>query len=438
MGSRDISCIALGPRREFTVKACRFAIAVVACACAMGCATRGTTTDVTIASPSRMTEEPAVLAVPTGNVSGTLLLPAAGYPVPVVLIVAGSGPTDRNGNTPALPGANNSLKMLADGLASRGIASLRYDKRGIAASRNAATKEEDIRFNHFIEDAGAWVRKLRADPRFSTITVAGHSEGSAIAMVAAKEADADGYVSLAGAGRTAREILTEQLSAQLPPPVFAQAVEAMKQLEQGQRPDSFPPMLTALFRPSVQPYLISWFAVNPVRNISKLDIPVLIVQGTTDLQINERDARALAAAKPEAKLVIIEGMNHVLKHASGPIGEQMKSYSDSTIVVVPRLIDEVAGFVRDLRRVRDTALGIDKLKHFLFAGYVESVGFAGMRALGAGRNASFAVAVGGVAVLSVAKEMRDRRTHGLFSFADLVWDALGAGAAYLILSRTPR
>src|SRR5688500_3721653 len=104
----------------------------------------------------------------------------------------------------------------------------------------------------------------------------------------------------------------------------------------------------------------------------------------------------------------------------------------------PVPVEEVSAQIQNPPRVRDSALGIDKLKHFLFAGYVESVGFAGMRALGAGRNASFAVAVGGVAVLSVAKEMRDRRTHGLFSFADLVWDALGAGAAYLILSRTPR
>ena len=143
-------------------------------------------------------EEPSNLVTQTGTIYGTLELPAATFPVPVVLIIAGSGPTDRDGNSKALPGSNNSLKLLASELASRGIASVRYDKRGIAASMASAGTERDLRFDNYVADAEGWIRKLRSDSRFTAITVAGHSEGSLVGMIAAREAGADGYVSLEG------------------------------------------------------------------------------------------------------------------------------------------------------------------------------------------------------------------------------------------------
>ena len=317
---------------------------VVVMACA-GQSTGGTLPP----APATIVEEDATLSTPTGTIAGTVELPAARFPVPVMLIISGSGPTDRNGNSGALPGANNSLKMIADGAAARGIASLRYDKRGIGESRTAAQSEENLRFDHFVQDAAGWIRQLRADNRFSTITVAGHSEGSLIGMIAAREA-ADGYVSIAGVGRKAQEVLNEQLSAQLPPPVLAQANDIMAKIEKGEKPDSIPPFLNALFRPSVQPYLKSWFAYSPEAEIAKLDIPVLILQGSTDLQVKTEDAKRLAAAKPAAKLVIIDGMNHVLKSASGPIGQQLPSYSDPNLPVVPRVLDEIVAFVTSLRR----------------------------------------------------------------------------------------
>ena len=301
-------------------------------------------------APTSIVEEDATLTTATGNISGTVELPAAKFTVPVVLIIAGSGPTDRNGNSPALPGANNSLKMIADGLASRGIASLRYDKRGIAGSRAAAPKEEDLRFTRLVDDAAEWAKKLRADPRFSTLTILGHSEGSLIGMIAARQAAADGYVSIAGVGRKAPEILAEQLSAQVSPEVLAQVNRIMATIERGEKPDSVPPFLNALFRPSVQPYLTSWFVFDPAVEIAKLTVPVLIAQGTTDIQVKVADANKLAAAKPDAKLVIIDGMNHVLKSASGTLMEQMPSYSNPDLPVVPKLLEEISGFVKGLPR----------------------------------------------------------------------------------------
>jgi pimeloyl-ACP methyl ester carboxylesterase len=330
----------------------RIGIIGALCIGAAACATKSPETEMNPA-PLAITNEEDTLKTPTGDLFGTLELPAAKQPVPVALIIAGSGPTDRNGNTPALPGSNNSLKMLADGLASRGIASLRYDKRGIAASRAAMTTESDLRFNHFIEDAEAWIKQLRADKRFSTITVIGHSEGSLIGMVAAREAGADAYVSLEGAGRKAQDILAEQLKAQpLPPEMFAQIQRILASLSAGSipPPDSVPPVLAPLFRASVMPYLISWFKYDPAEEIGKLTIPVLIVQGTTDIQTSMTDAQVLAAGNKSAKFVPIEGMNHILKEVSGDRLAQIPKYSDPTLPVVPLLLDDIAAFIKSVPR----------------------------------------------------------------------------------------
>jgi hypothetical protein len=314
-------------------------------ACATQSATPGDNA-MNTAAPLAITQEEVTLQTPTGEVFGTLELPAARTPVPVALIIAGSGPTDRNGNTPALPGSNNSLKMLADGLAARGIASLRFDKRGIAASRAAMTSETDIRFSHFIDDAEAWVRQLRADKRFSTITIVGHSEGSLIGMVAAGEAGADAFVSLEGAGRKAQDILTEQVKPQFTPELFAQTQRILAALSAGSIPDSVPPVLAPLFRPSVIPYLISWFKYDPAVEIGRLSIPVLIVQGTTDIQTSMTDANALAAGNPSARFIQMEGMNHILKEVSGDRIAQIPKYGDPSLPVVPKLLDEIAAFIK--------------------------------------------------------------------------------------------
>lgn len=295
-------------------------------------------------------EQPSTLVTPTGTLYGTLELPAAQRPVPVVLIIAGSGPTDRNGNSKVLPGANNSLKMLADGLAARGIASLRYDKRAIGESAAAAAKEEDLRFDMYLADAEGWLRQLRADKRFSTVSVAGHSEGSLIGMIAAREAGADGFVSLEGAGRKPSDIIVEQLTPQLPPEMLATTKHLLDLIAAGAPPDTttVPPALMGLFRPSVRPYMISWFKYDPAVEISKLKIPALIVQGTTDIQTNMTDAKALAAGYPAGRFLTIEGMNHVLKDAPPGRAEQMNTYSDPTIPVVPKLIDDMSAFVKAL------------------------------------------------------------------------------------------
>jgi hypothetical protein len=265
----------------------------------------------------------------------------------VALIIAGSGPTDRNGNIGGMPGANDSYRMLARALAERGIASVRYDKRGIAASGAAATSEAELRFETYVEDAVAWLRLLREDPRFSTVTAVGHSEGSLIGMLAARQAGADRFVSLAGVGRPAAEVLRGQLRPALPAALWAESERILRGLAGGEQTATVPAELMALYRPSVQPYLISWFRYHPAEELARLTIPALVVQGTTDVQVTVGDAEALAGSRQGVRLEIIEGMNHVLKRVDGDRVAQQPSYFDPSLPLVPEVVEAVSGFVLD-------------------------------------------------------------------------------------------
>nr|MEE4268209.1 alpha/beta hydrolase [Candidatus Krumholzibacteria bacterium] len=286
---------------------------------------------------------PVQLDTGTGVLHGTLLLPEEASAVPVVLILSGSGPTDRDGNTTIFPGKNNSLRQLAEGLGQQGIASLRFDKRGVGASLAAGLSEMDLRFEHYIEDATAWARWLQADPRFSSVTIAGHSEGSQIGANAAWLAGADGFVSLAGPGRPVFTLLKEQLAKQLPVRHRVHADQLMASLARGETVAEPPPELMILFRPSVQPYLISWQKFDPQVAIGRFDGPVAVVQGTTDIQVSVKDAELLAAAQPRARLVLLEGMNHLFKPVAeaNPVLHQM-SLVDSVSVFAPEAVAVVA------------------------------------------------------------------------------------------------
>lgn len=301
-----------------------------------------------IPSGTDSVEETLVLETATGSIYGTLLLPVESDPIPVVLIIAGSGPTTRDGNSVGLPGANNSLKLLAEGLAEQGIASLRYDKRGVAESAAAGPSEIDLRFDHYVEDAAAWVERLHADGRFSHVIVLGHSEGALIGMIAAQESPADAFISVAGPGRPAADILREQLRPQLTDDLWDVSERILDSIEQGQTTDDAPAALYMLYRPSVQPYLISFLKYDPAEELAGLHAPAMIVQGTTDLQVSVEDATRLHEANPSAQLVLIDGMNHVLKLVGDDMASQMASYGDPALPVAPDLIEAVSSFVNGL------------------------------------------------------------------------------------------
>ncbi|WP_211302560.1 alpha/beta hydrolase family protein [Nannocystis exedens] len=291
---------------------------------------------------------PIVLATPTGDIDGSLLLPAGCGPFEVVLIHAGSGPTDRDGNSPGM--VNDSLKLLAEGLADRGVAAVRFDKRGVAASAAAGpASERDYRLDMYVDDAAAWVERLAGDERFRGVTIAGHSEGALIGMLAAQESPADAFVSIAGAGRPAAEVLREQLAERLSGRLLAEANAIIASLEAGEEVAEVSPELYGLFRPSVQPYLLSLFPHDPAAIVAELEVPVAIVQGTTDIQVSIVDAERLASAAPKARLMIVEGMNHVLKAATLDDASQWQAYVDPSLPVVPALLDGLVAWLDEVR-----------------------------------------------------------------------------------------
>ncbi len=301
-------------------------------------------------APGMFIADTVMLETPTGFLRGSIMIPFAVGKFPLVVLISGSGPTDRDGNSLGLPGKNNSLAMLAQALVERGIASVRYDKRGVAASARAATSEDDLRFEMYADDAAAWVKKFRSDKRFSTIIVAGHSEGAMLGILAAQRAEADGYVSIAGIARPADAVLHDQLAAGLPKPMLDEADKVLAALAAGRTvpaPKEMP--LSQLFRKSVQPYMVSWFKWDPAAELAKLKVPVLIVQGTSDIQVSVQEADSLKRVSPQATIVKVAGMNHVLKKVTGDQGAQLSSYSDPTLPVVPELVSAIETFVKGIK-----------------------------------------------------------------------------------------
>ena len=261
----------------------------------------------------------------------------------VAFLVSGSGPTDKDGNTLGLPGKNNCLKYLSEYLNEGGMPTLRVDKRGVGASSDAGVEEVDLRFSTYVEDIGHWIGMLE-EKGFTEIVLIGHSEGALVATLAAKHKSVIGLVSVAGAGRPASDVLREQLKPKLPKGLYEQADKAISSLAKGEAVKDFPPSLNTLFRPSVQPYLISWFNIDPAKALSGLTVPVLIVQGATDLQVTLADAKLLHAASKGGEIKVIEGMNHVLKEVEGDEKAQMASYFDPEIPIHQDLGDFILKF----------------------------------------------------------------------------------------------
>lgn len=289
-------------------------------------------------------EEPAVLRTAACELQGTLLVPDNASRT-VALIIAGSGPTDRNGNNNAGL-KTETYRMLADSLAAHGFASLRYDKRGIAASASPDIAEELLSFEDYIDDAVAWAEQLTADPRFDRVVMLGHSEGGLIALAAAKRTDAVcGVATLAGMGEPMDAMLRRQLAEQ-PEAIREECYAILDTLKSGRQVASPPQMLYTLFRPSVQPYLISQLKYDPAEEARTLAKPLMIVQGTTDIQVPLDNAERLAAAAPSARKVIIEGMNHVLKCCDSMSRQaQMFVYINDSIALAPGLTEALVDFI---------------------------------------------------------------------------------------------
>lgn len=287
-------------------------------------------------------ETNVTLKINIDQLYGTLTVPDEVKKCPVALIIAGSGPTDRNGNNPMMK--NNSLKMLAEALAKNGIASLRYDKRGIGESKASAVTETSLVFENYTEDAKSWINFLKLDKRFTQLTVIGHSEGSLIGMIAG--AKANKFISIAGAGESADKLLKSQISSKSNKVIEDMTFPIIDSLKSGNKVKKVDPMLNSLFRPSIQPYLISWFKYDPQTEIKKLTVPILIIQGNNDLQVPVQDAENLSKANKNAELDIIDKMNHIMKIIDGDKQANMESYNNETLPISETMTTKIVSFIK--------------------------------------------------------------------------------------------
>jgi len=284
------------------------------------------------------------LSIPTNSVTinGTLLKPNSVEKSALVILIPGSGPTDRNGNNVAMK--NNSLKLLAEGLTLNNIATYRFDKSVLSYTKEDKTKVESLTFNVFIDEAKSVIQYFKNSNNYSKIIVAGHSQGSLVGILAS-ENNVDGFISIAGAGRTIDEILVEQISKQAPF-LKDETVKVLSELKKGNTVEEFNPMLISLFNKSVQPFLISWIKYNPQIELKKLTIPILIINGTNDIQVNVSEAELLHKANTTSELVLIKNMNHIFKEINGDVNENMNSYTNPDLPIMEALITSIVAFIK--------------------------------------------------------------------------------------------
>ena len=273
------------------------------------------------------------------NVEGTLLLPNTQEEksIPLVILIAGSGPTDRDGNQSFMK--NDALKKIAEALSQKGIATFRYDKRIVKQIRNQNI-DKNISFDDFVIDARSVIGFFKS--KFETIIVAGHSQGSLVGLLAL-DAGASGFISLAGAGKPIDEILEEQIVKTAA--VFSKSTErVLNVLRSGETTLEYPPELASIFNLELQAFLISWMQHNPAKIIANTPLPILIINGDKDLQVDVKEAQLLNSAAQNSKLIIIEHMNHVLVKIDGDDLENAKSYNNPNLKINEELINAIQEF----------------------------------------------------------------------------------------------
>jgi uncharacterized protein len=295
-----------------------------------------------------MAQTPAEEPWSQAGLAGAYLTPGPNAPRgPAVLILAGSGPTDRDGNQAAVGLLTDAYRLLASGLAEAGIRSLRYDKRGIGDSRGLMGREEDLRFDHYVGDAIVAARWLTERPDVSGVVIAGHSEGGLVAIETVARAPIAGLVLLTVPGWSLAVSLREQLFASpMPDAVREEGLRILGRIAKGESVPDVPAHWAALFRPSVQPYLQSILTIDPALVLAKLTAPALLLRADRDLQISRAAVDALARARPDAPLIVLPEANHILKRAPADRDGNLKTYTDRNLPLDPGVLPPIIEFVR--------------------------------------------------------------------------------------------
>jgi uncharacterized protein len=279
-----------------------------------------------------------------GAIDAILTVPDKATRPPVALLIAGSGPTDRDGNPPQIKPAT--LKKLSDALVARGIATLRYDKRGAGGWKKEFGRPEDFRFKDFVDDATALVAHLRDSGKFSRVVVIGHSEGGLVAILSAQRTAVDRLVLLATASRRQGDLLKEQLAQQMRPATMAPVTEFIDAMMEGRIVDPVPPGVPPqlAYTPAMQPGITSALVADPLPPLKSLDLPIVIAAGGRDRQVTRQDFDALAAAAPSAETLWLPDMNHVLNDVSSD-ADDLAAYNQPERALNAKLVEAVSAFV---------------------------------------------------------------------------------------------
>lgn len=310
---------------------------------------QGSVASLELTAPTSVAETPFTFTRDGLVLDGSLAMPrfSAGR-IPVVVIVAGSGPTDRNANGPLIN--TNAYAMLAWGLAEHGIASLRYDKRGIGKSAVQDGDPTTLTTDLYVADVAAAAIALALDQRFSSVILLGHSEGAGHVLQAANRgAEAAGVIMVAAQGRRLADVVHEQLARQVDDATVAVIDSAFARFLRGEDPGDVPPIAQPIIIPAYRNFLRSLAAYDPQGEARRYSGPLLILQGTTDVQVTEEDAELLYAAQPRATLVRLDNVNHVLKSIESlELQEQMKTYHDPTMQLAPSVVPTIARWVEEV------------------------------------------------------------------------------------------
>ncbi|WP_025743917.1 alpha/beta hydrolase [Aquimarina pacifica] len=274
-------------------------------------------------------------------IEGTLVTPYSDASSPLVIFIMDSGAINRDGNDRM--SKNDTFKKLSFELARLGIATFSFDKR-LFKIDGLGIRESEISFDHFIQDARSTIDYFKKNGNYTKIVIAGHGQGSLVGMVAAQET-ADGFISIAGNGMVIDKVIVDQIAKQAPG-LDKSASAAFKQLKEVGRATGYDPALASIFGYNLQPFMRSWMKYDPAEELSKLEIPIMIIHGDKDIQVELSQAEKLKEVAPDAEYVIIENMNHILKEIKGNRLENHKSYNESWRKIMPQVITSIVNFVQ--------------------------------------------------------------------------------------------